>query len=181
MLRTYRQKIRDRKGKWLVTGIVCTIIAVVAVVLIFAVTKNRKMSVGTDIACNDISEFVYTHASTAFPPQWQRYRFYAENDKLYFYCEKREGNHLPLTETDITESGSAELSQQQTDQLYGYLQAGTVTKRSDSTESGSSGPWMYLYWKGDKDIYQQFSFDSGGTQTAFEQFCQQLALQCADQ
>ena len=175
------QIIRSKLQNKFVIFIGTFIIAVVAVVLIFAVTKNRKMSVGTDIACNDISEFVYTHASTAFPPQWQRYRFYAENDKLYFYCEKREGNHLPLTETDITESGSTELSPSQTDQLYGYLQAGTVTKRSDSTESGSSGPWMYLDWKGDKDIYQQFSFDSCGTQTDFEQFCQQLALQCADQ
>ena len=36
-------------------------------------------------------------------------------------------------------------------------------------------PWLYLYWTNDKSKYQQFSFESYGTEAKFEEFCLMLA------
>ena len=134
------------------------------------------MVVGKNIDMENITEFFYTYASSAFPPEYQRYRFYKENGKYKFYHEKREGSAWPLTESDITLSGSVELSDEEWAGFLDCLKDGTVRKRGENTETGNSAPSLYLYWNGDRSKYQEFSFSSMNTQNSFEELCAKLVL-----
>ena len=49
-----------------------------------------------------------------------------------------------------------------------------VEKRKEHLESGSSGPWLFLYWNGDRSKYQEFSFPSWGARKSFEEYCVRL-------
>ena len=135
---------------------------------------NGPKTVGTDIKMADITEFYFTYSSSTNPPRYQRYRFYVKDGIRRFYHEKREGNHWPLRETDITVSGTKELSQEEWQTFFNYIKGGKAEKRKEHLESGSSGPWLFLYWKGDKGKIQEFSFLSRGTQRSFEDFCIKL-------
>ena len=101
-------------------------------------------------------------------------RFYTEGGAKYFYHETRAGERFPLTEEDITESGTRELSDAEWNEFYTLLCGGTVSNRSEDTSSGDSGPWLYLYWKNDKGTMQEYRFADYGAQQAFEQFCLRL-------
>ena len=156
------------------------VLIIAAVILILLGTsssgRKRQMRVGLDIQTTAISEFYYTYSSSTNPPEYQRYHFYKENGKWIFYHEKREGNHWPLTEDDITASGRIELSTDLQDYFFGFLTDGEVSKRKEDTSSGGSGPWLYLYWNGDKSVYQEFSFESYGKLKEFEVFCREMTL-----
>lgn len=154
--------------------VICIVILIAIAILLVSLFLNQDLTVGTDIAAEDVTEFVYTLASSSYPPDYQRYRFYAENGKYWFYHEKREGFTFPLTESDITVSGSIELTEAEWAEFWGCLEGGKVQKRTESTESGSSGPALYLYWTGDRSQYQQFSFSSFNAQSAFEEFCSEI-------
>ena len=67
-----------------------------------------------------------------------------------------------------------ELSDNQWEKFCDLVKGGTVKAREDSTDSGGTGPWLYLYWKNDKSKYQQFSFDSYGTEIKFKEYCESL-------
>ena len=110
-------------------------------------------------------------ASGKRPPEFQRYRFLVKNGAHLFHHEKREGNHWPLTEKDITVTGTKELSQAEWQQFFNYLKKGKVEKRKEHLEDGGRGPWMFLYWKGDKGKIQEYSFPSWDAQKSFEEFC----------
>lgn len=133
-----------------------------------------KQTVGKGIGINDVTEFYYTYASSTFPPQYQRYRFFMEGGKRYFYHEKREGNVFPLTEAHITVSGTAELTETDWKRFFGFLEGGTVKKREENVTSGDAGPWLYLYWNGDNGCVQEFSFASYGKLSEFEAYCAEL-------
>ena len=64
--------------------------------------------VGATVKQKDVTEFYYTLSSSTNPPRFQRYRFYTAEGKYYFYHEKREGDHWPLREEDVTVSGTKE-------------------------------------------------------------------------
>ncbi len=130
--------------------------------------------VGEDIALADITDFYYTYDSSTNPPDYQRYRFYAEDGAFFFYHEKREGDHWPLTEEDVTVSGTLALSDAQAEEFFDLLSGGTVKSREENLNDGDAGPWLYLYWTGDPGDYQEFSFRSWDTEWAFEDFCQWL-------
>ena len=151
-------------------------LAVVAVVLLFISAQNRTRAVGRNIAPEDIEEFFYTYASSTYPPDYQRYHFYKENGRYKFSHEKREGCRWPLTESDVTRSGSMELSEEEWLEFLSYLKDGKVKKRKENSIAGGSGPWLYLYWKGDKGKYQEFFFFNLKGKKAFEEFCAALAL-----
>ena len=102
---------------------------------------------GTDISFEEITDFYYTYDASTAPPHYQRYRFYTEGGAKYFYHETRAGERFPLTEEDITESGTRELTDEEWNEFYTLLCGGTVSNRSEDTSSGDSGPWLYLYWK----------------------------------
>ena len=131
-------------------------------------------TVGKNITHEDITEFWYTESSSAYPPDFQRYHFYRENEDWLFYHEKREGNVWPLTEAYITDSGTLVLNEKQKSELFELVDHGTVRKRSENTSAGSGGPWLYLYWKKDRSLEQEFSFESLRKQNDFVLFCEKL-------
>jgi len=132
---------------------------------------NRKAIVGEEIALEEITEFYYTYATSTYPPDYQRYHFYIADGKYQFYHEKREGKNWPLTEANITLSGTKDLSEEEWTNFLACISGGSVSKRSSPTEAGGSGPWLYLYWNGDRSIYQSFSFASHSDAAAFEELC----------
>ncbi|MBR5347799.1 MAG: hypothetical protein IK125_01010 [Lachnospiraceae bacterium] len=137
--------------------------------------EMRKFIVGDDIAKEEITEFYYTYSTTTYPPEYQRYRLFAEDGKYYLYHEKREGDHWPLTEVDATITGTIPLSDEEFESLWVCLKGGTVIKRVEHTEGGDPGPWLFLYWNGDKDKYQEFAFAGRPQLQQFEEVCEALA------
>ena len=135
---------------------------------------KRNLIVGKDIPTADITEFYFTRAASSYPPDYQRYHFFIQDGAYYFYHETREGKRFPLTEDDITVSGTIELTAAQWDAFLSHLTGGSVRKRSESIESGGSAPSLYLYWNGDRGSYQQFSFAARDGAAAFEAFCETL-------
>ncbi len=162
--------------------IVCVVVAAALIVAALLLTgvlgggagplpRLVSLTVGRDVAEADITEFYYTIDSSTDPPEFQRYRLSAEDGKHYFYHETREGDHWPLTEADITVSGTKELSEEEWAAFYACLNGGSVKARSESADSGGRGPWLFLYWKGDRSKYQEFSFADRGRETSFEELC----------
>jgi len=136
--------------------------------------EKKELVVGKDIAMTEIKDFYYTINSSTNPPEFQRYRFTNKDGKYSFYHEKREGNHWPLKEKDITVSGTVELNAGQWQEFAGYIKDGEVTKRTDNATSGGKGPWLYLYWSKDKGTHQVFNFADYGKRQGFEKLCLQL-------
>ncbi len=131
-------------------------------------------TVGKKITKEKFKDFYYTYSTTVNPPEFQRYRFYMEDGKAFFYHEKREGNKVFLTEEDITVCGTKELTGEEWDTFWNLISGGNVAKRKEYVTAGNSGPWLYLYWNGDKDVYQEFSFKEHETLYEFEAFCKTL-------
>ena len=179
-----KENILKRKNVLITGGIIAAFIIVI--LLIFSAcsknntnslntAENNEMTVGTKIKSEDITEFYYTEATSTNPPYFLRYRFYIENGKHIFYTEKREGDHFPLTEADITVSASKEISDEKWQEVFDCLSGGKVEKRKDDITSGGSGPWTYIYWNGDKSKYQEFSFETVEKRAHFEYICAELA------
>ena len=141
---------------------------------------NGPKTVGTDIAMKDITEFYYTYATSTNPPNYQRYHFYIKDGAYMFYHEKREGKHWPLTEKDISVSGRKVLSQEEWKTFFNCVNGGKVEKRKEHLESGGSGPWLFLYWKGDKSKIQEFTFANRNKKVFFEEMCIKLAQEKAE-
>ena len=156
-------------------AIVFLCLALMLSVLGCDVPTKRLYVMGVDIEPEDVTEFYYTVSTSTFPPHYQRYRFYKENGTYKFFHETREGDHLPLTEADATVTGTIELSGDQWSDFLVLLVGGEVIARQEHLESGDSGPWLYLYWTGDKGEIQEFSFVSLSTRSDFEALCERLA------
>ena len=135
--------------------------------------------VGKDIGIDDITDFYYTVENINYDAYYQRYRFYAEDGKHMFFHETRErkDDYGPCTEDDATLKGTIELTDDQWTGFFDLINGGTVKAREESADAGDDGPWLFLYWTNDKDKYQQFSFDSYGTQKEFVDFCLSLVPQ----
>ena len=161
---------RERKGYMKILAIAVAVLIIAA----FA-ARGRQRTVGTDILLSDVTEFYYTTAASTNPASRQQYRFYMEGEQWWFFHETRQGSHWPLTEADtVISCGAKELSQQEYEQFTACISGGRVTKREENADSGGKGPWLYIYWKGDKGKYQQFSFAEYSAQTAFEDLCEKL-------
>ena len=142
--------------------------------LVLRMTLGRPLTVGRHIAAESISEFYYTLSTSTDPPSYQRYRFYLQDGSWYFYHETRAGRHWPLTEADISASGTLLLTDTDAQAFLNMLQHGCVTSRRNEAETGAGGPWLYLYWQGDGGKYQQFSFAGYEQRSAFEALCARL-------
>ncbi len=120
---------------------------------------SKEYVVGTDIAMDDINDFYYTEENINYDAYYQRYRFYVEDGKHLFFNETRErkGDYGPCTEEDTTQVGTIELTDDQWMQFCDLVNGGTVRAREESTDTGDSGPWLYLYWVNDESKYQKFS------------------------
>lgn len=148
--------------------------AICAAVLLLA---NKQKIVGKSISESDFKEFYYTYSKTVNPPEFQRYRIYIDNGRKMFYHEKREGDSVFLTEEDITVSGEKELTAAQWDEFWQLISGGTVKNRTEDVSTGSSAPWLYLYWNGDKNKCQEFTFEDLEKEVEFEVFCMELKSQ----
>ena len=124
----------------------------------------------------DITDFYYTEENINYDAFYQRYRFYVEDGKYYFFHETRErkDDYGPCTEEDTTLTGTIELTEDQWSGFAGLVEGGKVRSREESADAGGSGPWLYLYWKDDKGKYQQFSFASYAKEKEFTEFCLSL-------
>ena len=143
---------------------------------LFAGCQNLggELIVGERIQTPEIKDFYYTVSTSTNPPDFWRYRYYKDGDKWVFHYEKREGDHWPLSEDDITQFCDVDLTDAQRDEFFSYITNGKVTKREESADSGDSGPWLFIYWNGDKDEYQVYSFESYAKQKEFEAFSESL-------
>lgn len=156
--------------KW----IVVIVFSIVAICAFGWVLLNSPKTVGKNIKEKDFKEFYYTYSTTVNPPEFQRYRIYIDGDKKMFYHEKREGDTVFLTEEDITVSGEIELTSKEWDTFWSYIDGGTVRNRTEKITSGGSRPWLYLYWNGDRDKCQEFTFADLEKEMEFEKFCLEL-------
>ncbi|MBR0464259.1 MAG: hypothetical protein IJJ23_07730 [Clostridia bacterium] len=130
--------------------------------------------VGIDVPFEDIEDFYYTYDASTAPPRFQRYRFYVEDGKRYFYHETREGGGWPQTEEDVTCSGTAELTDDQWAAFCDLLSGGVASERDETIVDGDAGPWLFIYWRGGEEDGREFSFEEPGTMLAFEAFCVEL-------
>ena len=164
-----------RKGRKALLWIGCGAAALLLILLAVYMTGAVGRTVGETVKLKDVTDFYYTYSTSTNPPYFQRYRFYLEESGTpVFYHEKREGDHWPLREGDVTVSGTKELTGEQWAAFFDCLRGGTVRKRQESAEAGGRGPWMYLYWRGDHGKIQEFTFPSPEARRAFEDMC--LAL-----
>ena len=163
---------KRRTAPIVMLSVIAVVVAAVAIWSASGVfSKKSEYTVGTDIGEDEISEFYYTYSTSTNPPEYQRYRFYTEDGKRLFYHEKREGDCWPLTEDNITVSGTVGLTAEEWDEFFDSVEGGRVTARGDDSSTGGSGPYLYLYWSDDGFEYQQFSFASNEKQAAFEALC----------
>ena len=130
-----------------------------------------------NIPLEDVTEFCYTYENINYGAFYQRYRFSAENKRYTFSHETRErpDDYGPAMEQDITEAGNFELTPAEWLEAMRLLRNGKVSPRDVSSESGSTGPWTYIYWKNDKSRYQNFEFSGYEEMKAFEDYCYNLA------
>ncbi len=162
------------KGRVLLLCLGCVVAVLLLLSAVLYLTGVVSRTVGKAVQLKDVTEFYYTLSTSTNPPHYQRYRFYASEGKYYFYHEKREGDHWPLREEDITLSGTKELTEAQWSAFFDCLRGGTVRRRQESADAGGRGPWLYLYWRGDWGKIQEFSFADLKARYAFETMC--LAL-----
>ena len=128
------------------------------------------------IAKEDIQDFYYTYNWIGFNAEYQRYRFYLENGKHYFFHETRgtKDNYGWNEEGDTTAKGTMALNDQEWSAFYDLIKDGEVEERKEHLEDGDAGPWFYLYWKGDRGNIQEYAFPSLGAQREFESYCKKL-------
>lgn len=163
----------DNTKKIIIT-VLCVAVIVLIILFLSGMVGRKSYVVGKDIKAEDITEFYFTEASSTYPPEYQRYKFSADNGKYVFTHEKREGDRFPLTEEDVTVTGSFEMTKDQWDCFLELIRDGEVEKRKEAVSSGASGPYVYLYWKKDRSVYQKFSFCSYEKMQAFSDFCDEL-------
>ncbi len=138
---------------------------------------QKEFNVGKDITSSDVTEFYYTYSNINYNAFYQRYYLYAKDGSHYFFHETRErkNEYGPATEEDTTAKGTVLLTNEQWAKFFELISGGTVVEKAESAESGDSGPWFYLYWKGDKGKYCEYSFTSYGAQKTFEDYCAAFA------
>ena len=146
-----------------------------AFLTVFLIACHPAHVVGDDINYEDISDLYYTVAKSTNPPFYQRYRVFTVDGAHTFYHERREGDHWPLTENDAVDLGKVEMNEAEWSQFCQCVSGGKVTKRTAGAagaSDGSSGPGLYIYWGGDKNAYQVFTFANVDKAYDFRKFCE---------
>ncbi len=161
-------------------GSIPLIIEFIIILISEYIAGQRIIIVGADVLLQDINEVYYTVSSTNNPPEYNRIHIYKEEDIYILNHEVREGEHYPLTEEDITISDKIKLTEEQFNQIYEYLEGGTVTLRAARYDGGDKGPFIYLYWNKDKNKYQQFSFKDYEQQLGFYKYCLSIINQSGE-
>ena len=142
------------------------------------VTQKTDKIAGSKVSAADVVDFYYTYEWIGYNAEYQRYRFYVEDGKRMFFHESRkvEEDYGPATEKNTTAIGTIELDQEEWDKFLDLIKEGKIHKPEESTSTGDSGPWMYLYHVKGKDINRMaYEFGSYGEKLEFEEFCKSLA------
>lgn len=129
-----------------------------------------------DIYLEEITDFYYTAANTENSSGYLRYRFYVKDGSYLFSFDKRDanGNYAAAEGESGSGAGNVSLGTEERLAFFKLIQNGNVKARDDSSENGGSGPWMYLYTEKYPDGLV-FHFASATEQTAFEEYCAELA------
>ena len=144
--------------------------------MVFAIPAcAADLTVGREIAPEDVTDFYDTQDASFVPLWYQRYRFYRNNGTPFFFHETREGDSWPLTERDITASGDEEISEEAWQTFLSLIQDGTAAERKDELLDGDPGPWTYIYVSGGEEEGREFRFASPDKRAQFEAFCRELA------
>ena len=129
-----------------------------------------------DIYLEEITDFYYTAANPENSSGYLRYRFYVKDGSYLFSFDKRDanGNYAATEGESGSGAGNVSLGTEERLAFFKLIQNGNVKARDESSENGGSGPWMYLYTEKYPDGLV-FHFASATEQTAFEEYCAELA------
>ena len=127
-----------------------------------------------DIYLEEITDFYYTAANTENNSGYLRYRFYVKDGSYFFSFDKRDANGNYAAAEGESGSGNVSLNTEERLAFFKLIQTGSIKARDDRSENGGSGPWMYLYTEKYPDGLV-FHFASATEQTAFEEYCAELA------
>ena len=129
-----------------------------------------------DIYLEEITDFYYTAANAESNSGYLRYRFYVKDGSYFFSFDKRDanGNYAAAEGESGSGNGNVSLGTEERLAFFKLIQTGSIKARDESSENGGSGPWMYLYTEKYPDGLV-FHFASATEQTAFEEYCAELA------
>ena len=127
-----------------------------------------------DIYLEEITDFYYTAANAENNSGYLRYRFYVKDGSYFFSFDKRDANGNYAAAEGENGAGNVSLGTEERLAFFKLIQNGNVKARDESSENGGSGPWMYLYTEKYPDGLV-FHFASATEQTAFEEYCAELA------
>lgn len=127
-----------------------------------------------DIYLEEITDFYYTAANSENNSGYLRYRFYVKDGSYFFSFDKRDANGNYAAAEGESGSGNVSLGTEERLAFFKLIQTGSIKARDESSENGGSGPWMYLYTEKYPDGLV-FHFASATEQTAFEEYCAELA------
>lgn len=131
-------------------------------------------TVGSSVSFDSINEFSCSWYSTAFPAENTEYRFVRSASGWTYSYKHLKGEHLPLTEADLIDSGTLALNDEQTSKFFSLLGSGKVSRHKESVEAGRSGPWYLIRFSGDRGSFIDFSFADYGREEEFQEFCSEL-------
>ena len=128
------------------------------------------------IKAGSINEFYYTYENINYNACYQRYLFHVEDGKHMFLHDKRErpGDYGWLEEEDSVRKGDFELTDEEWQTFITIIKDGRVVKRQEHTETGDSGPWMFIYAGKDTEG-KEYYFQPADQVLVFEEFCENLA------
>ena len=148
------------------------ILIILAILWLTGCAEEGNSDVSQNTYFNGFTDFYYTYDASTNPPHYQRYRFYVEDGKYFFYHETREGGGWPQTEEDITVSGTVELTEEDRNTFFSCLEGGTIKDPNDDLSDGDTGPCTYIYRGNGQEEYE---FPSYAARVAFEEYCEGLA------
>ena len=139
-------------------------------------TEEALKMTQADIYLEEITDFYYTAANTENSSGYLRYRFYVKDGSYLFSFDKRDanGNYAAAEGESGSGNGNVSLGTEERLAFFKLIQNGSIKARDESSENGGSGPWMYLYTEKYPDGLV-FHFASATEQTAFEEYCAELA------
>ena len=129
-----------------------------------------------DIYLEEITDFYYTAANAENNSGYLRYRFYVKDGSYFFSFDKRDanGNYAAAEGESGSGNGNVSLGTEERLAFFKLIQTGSIKARDESSENDGSGPWMYLYTEKYPDGLV-FHFASASEQSAFEEYCAELA------
>ena len=141
-----------------------------------SVAEEALKMTQADIYLEEITDFYYTAANAENSSGYLRYRFYMKDGSYFFSFDKRDANGNYAAAEGESGSGNGNVSRGTEERLafFKLIQNGSIKARDESSENGGSGPWMYLYTEKYPDGLV-FHFASATEQTAFEEYCAELA------